>query len=175
MIVRHWPKSATCIYSMYCAPCLCYKCTASVDSRSCPAPSGKFCWGLVPMLCSEHPWTPWAVGSCHQQTPTLPLLLLIFFPFAPGILSFLPSLTNKPRKYKATSEKDLTQQRLLQSNMLWMREEWLSLILGKDNSQNWSETGGPPCKTISISFQTLTSVSERFHSLLNIRVYTEIL
>lgn len=48
--------------------------------------------------CLEHPWKPRAVSSCHQQTPTLPLLLLIFFHSASGFLSLLPTLRNKPRK-----------------------------------------------------------------------------
>lgn len=134
-------------------------------------PIWELCWALsVPMLCSEHSWKPWVVGSCQQQTATLPLLLLIFFSFAPGILSLLPSLRNKPRRYKTTSERDLAQWRWLQSNMnegrvtsVW---SWASTVLkfGLEQGDN-----RPPCRTISIGFQTSTPLSERLHSLLNIR------
>lgn len=153
---------------MHCAPSLCYKFTD--DSRSCPGPSGssaELCLS-VPMLCPEHPWKPWAVGSCHQQTnPASPAP--DFLPFLPGILSLLPSLRNKPWRYKTTSERDLAQQRWLQSNMLRMREEWHQFDLGQVQFSNliWNrETNRPPCKTISIGFQTSTSLSAG--------VYTEI-
>lgn len=81
LIVSHWPKSATCICSIYCTPCMRYKyCTKSfswpqkLSSPICEVLlSCRVCFyvfppGLsVPMLCSEHPWKLWAVSSCQRQ------------------------------------------------------------------------------------------------------------
>lgn len=85
LIVRQWPEPATCIYSMYCTPCMCYKyCTNSFRSPqklsspiwevllSCRVCSLVFPLGLsMPMLCSEHPWKPGATVAVSRHQPCL--------------------------------------------------------------------------------------------------------
>lgn len=150
---------------MHCAPSLCYKFTD--DSRSCPGPSGSSAELCLCLCCVQNILENHGLWAVAISKPTLPLP--DFLPFLPGILSLLPSLRNKPWRYKTTSERDLAQQRWLQSNMLRMREEWHQFDLGQVQFSNliWNrETNRPPCKTISIGFQTSTSLSAG--------VYTEI-